>query len=289
MASGVGKINDSGVPAATEYLVGGGEVMLASLTSAGMPKSYRKIGNCPTVSMGVTSETYEHMSTQGAIPIQDASVPISMASVVKFECENLSADNLAAFFLGDAAAYTNPAKSAGTDVVQIANADIVKEAWYQIHDANGDPVFGITAVNSLVLESSAGTPQALTITTDYLVDAVGGKFFLNDSANVDTIIAAGATDGKIQATWTLDAAASDVDSVQGMTSSVQNVAMQIKSKNAIEDGEVIEYHFHKVNLSPDGDLGIIGTEAAKMGFTAQIQSNAAFDNNFDVYRVKTQS
>jgi len=249
----------------------------------------RKIGNCPTLTVNASSETYEHNSVQGATPIQDASVSIGTAASISFTLENASAENLALFFLGTTASYTNPAKSAGTDVVQIANADIVKEAWYQLYDSDGDPLFGITSTNSLVLESSAGTPVALTITTDYLVDAVAGKFFLKDTATVDTIIGAGAADGKIQATWTLDAGATDVDQTKGLTDSVKNVALHIHSKNAIEDGEIIIYQFHKVNLTPDGDLSLIGTEAAAMGFTAQVQQNSAFSETFSIFRPLTQS
>ena len=289
MANGVGKRDTTGVPAATEYLLGGGEVLLAFLDSSGYPKSFRKLGNCPSITVTASSETYEHDSVQGSTPVQDASVPISTASSVGFSLENASADNLSLFFLGTAADYTNPLKSAGTDVVFIANADIVKEAWYQIRDANGDPVFGITATNSLVIESSAGTPVVLVLDTDYTVDAITGKIFLKDTSTVDTVIAAGATDGNLQASWTLDASATDVDVTQGMNAAVKNVALHIHSKNAIEDGEITVFQFHKVSLTPDGDLGLIGTEVAQMPFTAQVQSNSAFAQNFNVYRPLTQA
>jgi hypothetical protein len=289
MADGVGKINTTGVPNTKEYLLGGGDVMIAELTTSGAPKGFRRVGNCPTFTVTASTETYEHNSTQGATPVQDASVPISSASSIGFVLENMSADNLALFFLGDAESYTNPLKSAGTDVVFIQNADIVKFSWYQIYDANGNAVHGITATNSLVLESSAGTPVAMVEDTDYTVDALSGKIQILDTATIDTIIAAGATDGNIQATWTLDAAATDVDITKGMTQTVKAVAVHIHSKNAMDDEEVTYYKFHKVSLTPDGDLGLITQEAAQLPFSGQVQANAYFDQDFEVIRPLTQA
>lgn len=289
MARGVGLISDSGVPDTKEYRLGGGDVFVANLTSAGMPKNFNAIGNCPVFTLTATTETYEHDSVQGTVPVQDASVPIRAASTIGFTLENLSAQNLALFFLGGTAVYTNPAVAGFTDVVFIEFADIVAEQWYQLYSATDTPVFGITSTNSIVLESSAGTPVTMSEGTDYNVDAVSGKIFLIGGTQLDTILATDATDGKIQCTLTADGSATLVDQVTGLTDTTKEVAVHIQTKNAFDDDKETTFMFHKVSLVPDGDLNLITQEAATMAFVGQIQTNTSFSNKFDLYRALTQA
>lgn len=277
-------INRTGVPSTQEYLLGRGILQWAELDSAGMPKAFRDIGNVPELTITSNTETYEHYSSREGLKQRDLRIVLQQDLTMGFIVENINFQNLAAFVSGTASDYINPAIAGFADKRIVADGAVEALRYYMIHN-EGDPVFGITSVNAISVKSTAGTPIALTKTTDYTVDEVSGMIFLKDTATVQSIIAAG--DG-LQVTLTADAAATTVDRLAAMAAGELNVAIRFISVNAETTKKCI-YDFHKVTLTPDGDFGLISDEVAQLPFTGGAEKSDAFDNVADFYFPVTQA
>lgn len=288
MTKGVGIQNTTGVPDAVEYHIGGGKLYIAELLTSGLPGGFRFVGNVPEITMNVSTESYEHLSSTTPVPVQDFSAITKVTGSGKFTLENKNAENLALFFLGEASTYVNPGIAGLADVVMVAAGagNLVKNSWYQIRNATGDPVFGITSTNNIVLKTTNATPVTLTKDTDYTVDANSGMVFIKDTAPITTAISG--NEG-ITVTLTADAVATVVDKVAVLSDTSKKVAMRLVSINSADDDRVTIYDFHKVSLAPDGDTNMITTEVSGLPMNFQLEENSAYTNRVDIYTPLTQA
>ncbi len=284
---GVGRQN-SGEPSPLEYNLGGGKVFLAELEDTGQPKNFRKVGNTPEFTVTVTTESYEHFSTQEGTPTQDLSVIINSGGSVGFSLENFSAENLALFLLGESSTYTNPGIAGFTDspFVPASAGAIVKFGYYQVANAAGNAVFGITSTNSLLVKTTNGTPVTLTLDTDYTVDALSGMIKILDTAVIDTAIAG---DEGLTCTLTADAAATVVDLVTMLETIEQDFALRFEGVNAADSSKNSYWDFHKLSLASNGDANLISAEAGALPMTGEVEANDFFTNRMDVYTPVTQA
>jgi hypothetical protein len=288
MTVGVGLQNTTGVPDAKEYHIGGGELLIAELLTSGLPGGFRFVGNVPEITVNVSTETYEHLSSTTPTPIQDFSAITKITGSGKFALENKNAENLALFFLGESSTYVNPgiAGLANVSMVAAGAGNIIKNTWYQVRNAAGDPVFGITSTNAIAIKTTNASPVTLTKDTDYTVDAVRGMVFLKATSPITTAIAA--SEG-LTVTLTADATATVVDKVAVLTDTSKKVAMRLISKNSADDDKITIYDFHKVSLAPDGDTNLITTEVSGLPMNFQMEENSAFTNRVDIYTPITQA
>jgi len=282
---GTGRQN-SGEPSPLEYNLGGGKVFLAELESTGKPKNFRKVGNTPEFTVTVTTESYEHQSTQDGAPAQDASVIISSGGSVGFSLENMSAENLAIFLLGEASSYTNPGIAGFTDSQIVEDGSIVKLGYYQVADASGNAVFGITSVNAILVKTTNAAPVSLVKDTDYSVDALSGMIRILDTAAIDTAISG--TEG-LTCTLTADGAATTVDLVTMLETIEQDFALRFEGINALDSNKRTFWDFHKISLAANGDANLISAEAGLLPLTGEVEANDYFNNRMRVYTPVTQS
>jgi hypothetical protein len=157
--------------------------------------------------------------------------------------------------------------------------------WYQIRNAAGAPVFGITTTNNIVVKTTNGTPVTLTKDTDYTVNATEGMIFIKATAPITTAISG--NEG-LTITLTADAAATAVDQVKVLSDTSKKVAMRLVSINSADDDKLTIYDFHKVSLSADGDTNMITTEVSGLPMAFQVEENTAYDNRIDIYTPTTQ-
>jgi hypothetical protein len=278
-------INTTGIHDPTEYLIGRAIVKFAELDASGFPKEYRDVGNVSELTSTVESETYDHFSSREGIKERDLRIVLQQDVTLGMTLENINFQNLAIFFSGDASLYTNPG-IAGFSTVRFVNDDeVTVNSWYSIVDASHNPVFGITSTNSIVVESTNGTPIALVLDTDYSVNDISGQIFLEDTVTTQAVITAG--DG-LQCTLTADAAATKVDQVNVLSSSELNLAVRIESLDA-ETGKYTIYEIHKATVSSDGDFNLISDEAAQLPISLGVESSAAYSDPVDIYYPNTQA
>lgn len=288
MTVGVGIQNTTGVADSKEYHIGGGELFIAELLTSGLPGGFRHVGNVPEITVNVSTETYEHLSSTTPTPIQDFSAITKITGSGKFNLENKNAENLALFFLGESSTYVNPgiAGLAGVSLLEAGAGNLKKNTWYQIRNVAGDPVFGITTTNNIVVKTTNNTPVILTKDTDYTVDAVRGMIFIKDTTPITTAISG--NEG-LTVTLTADAAATVVDKVSVLSDTSKKVAMRLVSINSADDDKITIYDFHKVSLAPDGDTNLITTEVSGLPMNFQMEENSAYTNRVDIYTPLTQA
>lgn len=289
--AGVGIRNTAGVPDVKEYHIGGGKMFIAEILASGLPGAFRHVGNVPEITMTVSTDQYEHMSSTTPVPVQDLSVITKVNANMKFKLENKNAENLALFFLGDATAYTNPGIAGLSAVTLVAEGALEKNSWYQIVKGGSgtdksNPVFGISSTNAIALITTETVPVSLVKDTDYTVDAVTGMVFIKDTAKITTCISA---NKGINVTLTADAAATLVDKVAVLSDTSKKVAIRLVSYNSSDNNKVTIYDFHKVSLAADGDTSMITSEVSGLPMTGGVEDNSAYTNRVDIYTPITQA
>ena len=277
--------NTTGVHTTDDYQLGRGILQMALLDATGYPKGFRDLGNVPELTAPVETEKLEHFSSRAGQKTKDKEIILQITTGLSFVLEDINFENLAAFFSGGTADYTNPAIAGVADQQFVEDGDLEVNKIYALRTAAGLPIFGITTTNAIVVESTNATPVAMVKDTDYTVDAVAGQIFVNDTATVQSIISAG--DG-LQVTLTADAAATTVDQLTILSATELNVALRFLLEEA-DSGEKIIYDYHKCTVSADGDYTLISDEWSTFPMTASVEENAAYDNVADVYYPTTQA
>lgn len=269
MAQGLDR---TGVPSVDTISLGGGKLFLAGLTDAGKHKKFREVGEVKDFSFTLESEKLDFYSAMTGIRKKKKSVVTQQDGSMSFAVESINFDNLAYFYSGDASEYANPSISGVTDAQFVDDGDVEALGWYVLADGQ-NTAYGITTTNSLVVESTNTTPVALVKDTDYTVDAVAGKIFLNDTATVQSIITAG--DG-LQFSLTADASATGVDRVTILSATEINVGVRFEAEDA-ESGDRTIYVWNKVTVSSDGDHSLQAEEWQQLPFGGSVEQSDYYD------------
>lgn len=280
-------INTSGAPNTRDYTLGRGIVRLASLTAAGLPDAdgFRDLGNAPEFGITVSAEDIRHQSSRSQLKFTDKRCTISQEIGVTFILDEMNHQNLASYFSGDTETYNNPHDVAWVGHETAIVAAVLKVGnWYQLKDDNGVRVYDLAAA-SLVYsfeQDPAGTPAVLDA-TDYEIDEAmglvrfksGGTNSLADADVIGWEITTGA------------AAAQDLSQVNALTQADVTGALLFIQTNACDQGNKSEYLFHKVSLSSDGDLPLIGDDIQTASFTGVAEVNSAVTDTSQVLTVRT--
>lgn len=280
-------INTSGAPNTRDYTLGRGIVRLASLTAAGLPDAdgFRDLGNAPEFNITVSAEDVRHQSSRTQLKFTDKRCTVSQEVGISFILDEMNFQNLADYFSGTTETYDNP-----HDVAWVGHENSIVAAsvkvgnWYQLFDDNGVRVYDLGAadlVYSFEVDPS-GTPAVLDA-TDYDVDEAMGLIRLksggtNTLADGDTIgfeITTGAT------------AAQDLSQVNALTKADVVGALLFVQINACDAGNKSEYLFHRVSLTSDGDLPLIGDEIQQASFSGVAEVNSAVTDTSQVLTVRT--
>lgn len=280
-------INSSGAPNTRDYTLGRGIVRLAKLTAAGLPDSdgFRDLGNAPEFTITVSAEDVRHQSSRTQLKFTDKRCTISQEVGLSFILDEINFDNLADYFSGSTEVFNNPHDTTWVNAEDaIISSSVKKGAWYQLKNNNGVRVYdlGAAGVTYVFEESPAAVPVALVEGTDFELDKEMGLVrFLPASVLV--------ADGDVVG-WNITAGASvaqDLDQVNALTEADITGALLFVQTNACDQGNKSEYLFHKVSLSSDGDLPLIGDEFQQMSFAGVAEVNSAVSDTSQVLTVRT--
>jgi len=280
-------INSSGAPDTRDYTLGRGIVRLAKLTAAGLPDSdgFRDLGNAPEFTITVSAEDVKHQSSRSQLKFTDKRCTISQEVGLSFGLDEINFDNLADFFSGSTEVYNNPHDTTWVNAEDaIISSSVKLGAWYQLKSDTGERVYdlGAAGVTYVVEEDPASAAVALAEGVDFEIDAEMGLIrFLPTSVLI--------ADGDV-AGWNITAGATvaqDLDQVNALTEAAVSGALLFVQTNACDDGNKSEYLFHKVSLSSDGDLPLIGDEFEKMTFKGVAEVNSAVSGTSQVLTVRT--
>jgi hypothetical protein len=267
-------LNTTGKPNTLDYFLGRGILYLSEQDSDQLPSGgYRDLGNCPAFSMTVASEELLHQSSRSGLKVTDKRVTLSQDIQIAFSLDELSHDNYALFFTGLTSTVTNPAVAGvGTMMAPVEITDTaVLGRWYPLltsyAGAGTSTAFSATSVPKI--RRTSGMAMDLVLNTDYEINHKAGMvFLLADAVNVaagDTIAWYSAADAT---------APSDLELMQALKGSVKNYCLKFIAANPVNDDEMMEFEFHSVQVSADGDLNLISDEFSQASFTGAAQRNS---------------
>lgn len=242
------------------YTLGRGRVFFdrypnnVAITASTQGEGERYIGNTPEFSTTSSSEDLDHYSSEGGVRVKDDSVQLSMDRTGSFVTDNISLENLALYFLGDADKLT--AASATGVISTISKAK--KGRFYQLGATPTLPQ-GVRMVSNVVVKKGVGFATTVTMAGNYEVDETLGRLY------IETTSADIPDDTDLQVTF--DVAASTSDRVISKTQSIYG-AIRFVSDNP--KGVNRDYYLPYVKLSPDGDYNLKGDEWQQIGFSMEI-------------------
>lgn len=218
----------------------------------------RYLGNTPEFVTNSTSEDLDHFSSEGGVRTKDDSVQLQLDRAGSFITDNISAENVALFFLGEASTLTQAAATAVEEVV----AGVARGRFIQLGVTAANPA-GVRNVSNVVVKTGVGFATTVTQSGNYQVDEVLGRVYIE--ANAPGI------DG-VDVQFTYDVAASTrsrvVSGSQAIYGSLHFVADNPKGENR-------DYFYPYVKLSPDGDYNLKGDEWQQIGFTFEVLKKAS--------------
>lgn len=248
-----------------EYTVGRGRVYF-NLFAPGTntPTGERYLGNTPTFSPSNEVENLDHYSAERGIRQLDASVILQVDSTGAFTCDDITAENIALFFLGE---HQNVTHLSGTGLRDNVLGLLTKGRHYQLGASDDNPTgvrrvdnvkIGYANTGAVLTTGDITTDPAVTVITatgNYEVDLELGRVYIEPTAVVPT--------GKILV------AQYDVEAQQRSVIIGKN-QMAYGSLRFIADnpvGDNKDYFYPKVSISPDGEYALKGDEWQVMGFT----------------------
>ncbi len=276
--------NLTGAPNTQDYVLGKGKILLAKINNAtGLPdvNGFRDLGNSPQFNLTVTVEDRRHKNSRDCLAFTDARFIISQEVGLSFQLDEINFENLSDFLSGSTETYDNPHDVTHTDVSITLTVKLGR--WYELRKANGTRVYNLDAAGVVfTIEKDATTDVLLVEGTDYEIDKQLGLVRFKSTAvnivNGDPVI------------WTITTGATtpkNLDQVNALERSQVEGALLFIQDNSADCGQKTEYRFHKVSLTADGDLSLIGDEETVMSFTGVAEVNSLITDASQVLTVRT--
>lgn len=248
------------------YVVGRGTVYFDQFKKGSNKKTGELyFGNTPEFTISTDSETLDHYNSDHGLRVMDASVLLEASVSGTFTCDNINAENLALWFLGD---VVTSVQTKQTDAVDVYPS-VTRGRYYQLGTTDTNPT-GVRNVDKVVIVSaspdvsiSTGTGSITDIpgvkvvpATDYEVDLELGRIYVEMDAKELA--------GNVQMAVQYDVAATKRTMVIGKSNMVYG-SLRMISDNPV--GENKNYFFPKVSLAPDGDYALKGDDWQVMSFS----------------------
>jgi hypothetical protein len=216
---------------------------------------FRRLGNIPEAAVTRANEKLEHTSSEGGINVKDASVDTANDQSLTFTTDNVSLDNLALWFMSSVSDLVE----AGGAVADEALGDFNEGDYAQLGETPTTPQ-GVRNVTVVSVEGKVGVAASapLVLNTHYKVDLKRGliEFLVDDLTDVT-------------ASYTAPAATRRVilDGSSTIEGELKFFADNPKGTNK-------DTHWPYVQLSPDGDYALIGTDWQTVGFAVTVLQRA---------------
>lgn len=241
------------------YTLGRGRVFFdrfpanAVVTALTRGDGERYFGNTTELSTTSEAETLDHFDSDSGIKIKDATVQLSVNRSGSFKCDNISSENVALYFMGDASTVTQLAETGAVEELPV-----LRGRFYQLGVFDTQPA-GVRGITNVVVKKGAGFTVTVAALANYQVDEAGGRIFIeNDSAGIPD-------NTPLQITYDIEA--STREQVVSKNASIYG-AIRFVADNPT--GSNRDYYFPYVKLTPDGDYALKGEEWQTMGFKMEV-------------------
>lgn len=240
---------------ANNYTLGRGKVYFARYAPGTQtPDGFRYIGNTPEMSLTIESEELDHYSSDEGIREKDDSVPLEVNRTGSLITDNISPENVALFFFGEASSLTQAAVVSSTETLSAIKAGHSYVLGYSASNPTG--YRGIDE-SGFAVEVSGGS--ALVAGTDYEMDFDNGilTFLEGSTVAVD--------DEDIDVTFAV--AGSTRDRVISGSAPVEGAMMYV-TKNP--KGSDSTFFMPYVKITPNGDYALKGDEWQQIPMSLEI-------------------
>jgi len=246
-------------------VLGSGKVYFDAHDADGNLTGESYLAETPDFALTVESDKLEEFSSDG--PTAEKLMDITKTVNRKGACtvKDISGENLAMFIMGDVGSLSTGVSAVVADPVNDGRA-VAGDRWYQLGVDATHPA-GLRGLTDVVI-NDGGT--ALTLTTDYLLDAETGRIF---------IVAGGSGDGKVL-TGDFNTTAVSWENITSNDLGAKTGALRWIADNTY--GENRDAYFPDVVMSPAGDFQWKSRDTVQvLGFDIGIQKPA--DGRESVY------
>lgn len=253
----------------------------------------RDLGNIPAFKLTTNQETLAHFSSRAGLKTQDKLVILSSTLTASWSCDEVNNDNVALFLMGTQTpgnpintGATAPGAGAGNFHVHELNrwyplrgsgatlttADTTTIGWYI--GGQGIPTDLATVkfrryninTSTITVANTGGTPY--TSGTHYKVNGQFGLLYIvngfGDSAYISR-------DSIIDVTFSQAGSNFTPNQVNILKQTTFRGRLVFIGENSV-NGKKFEMVMHRCNVTPDGDMGLIGSEFAQISFTASAEA-----------------
>ncbi|AVQ83822.1 hypothetical protein [Variovorax sp. PMC12] len=225
----------------SQYVIPRGRVFFDLYDAADQLTGERHLGNCPTVTLSISTEKAPHYSAESGPGVKDANRVVRIDRTGKITCDNMSADNRAMFISGEKSTV-----SQATGNVAAEEITVIPGLFYQLGRTDASPAGARKVTQVVVTPEAGGEPYELG--EDYTVDAALGR--------LQIVAGGGIAAGKIKvayskaATTWLRIKSGDKAELRGALRVLSNVA----------EGEQSDTYCPLVTLAPTGDMALITSD-----------------------------
>lgn len=242
------------------YTLGRGELHFGQFRpNTQTPKGQLYLGNTPELGFTAEQESLDHYSSDRGVRIKDESVLLQLDYAGTFVTDNISPQNLALFFLGEALTQTTTAAVGETDTFTGVGLGLT----YQLGTSDTNPS-GVRQVDNVVVETG-GTP--LTAGQDYVFDPVLGTVTLMAEA-------VGVEEGD-DITVTYDVEASTRARVISRSMTIEGSLRFIAHNPA---GDNLDYFMPWVKITPNGDFQLKGDDWQALSFNIEVLKKGSLES-----------
>ncbi|MEM2566941.1 MAG: hypothetical protein QXH20_00495 [Candidatus Bathyarchaeia archaeon] len=232
------------------YTIGRGKLFLKAPNSI----AYEDFGNVTDFTISVKIDKLEHYSTASGIKVKDAEIVKQLDFNIKIEVDELRRSTLEKFILGQTTVSTI---SAGTVTDETING-VRQGFWYKLAHEN------IKTSPAPVVTNDALTPTTYTEGTDYIIDYQAGAIYIVPEGSIPD-------NTNLKVDYSYDTI-QKAEIVGGAKYSIQG---DIWFKGDPPVGKVLDV-MGSVNLTPSGDLKLIGDDWLKAIFEGTFTSPPRF-------------
>ena len=240
-----------------EYLIARGRVYFDPYDAQENLTGEIPLGNCPDIKISISSEKWEHFSSEEALREKDGGGVIQVNRSGGISCDNFSPSNAALWLSG-----THEKKTQAAGTVADERRGVIPGRQYQLGATAANPL-GVRNVTGISVQSSDGATTYVA-GDDYNVDPETGRVQILEGG----AIVAG------EVTFGYTTVAGSYDSVRSGGKAELTGALRVVSNNAT--GGNRDWYLPKVSLSPNGDLQLIaeGTDPVVMEFEMEVLKSA---------------
>lgn len=222
------------------YTIGRGKLFLKAPGS----NAYEDFGNVTEFTLSVKIDKLEHYSTASGIKVKDAEIVKQLDYNLKIEIDELRRSTLEKFILGQT---TTTTITAGTVTDELISG-VRQGFWYKLAHEK------IKTSPAPVVTNDAAAPTTYTANTDYVIDYEAGAIYIVPGGAI--------TDGtNLKVDYSYDAM-EKAEITGGAKYSIQG---DLWFRGDPPVGKVLDV-MGSVNLTPSGDMKLIGDDWLKISF-----------------------